>query len=78
MRARLRRSAVLLTGALIPASLLIGHPAAATAAADPVSGAFAEAAATYEVPRDLLVSLAYAETHLDGTPASPAPAAATA
>ncbi|MEV5894399.1 N-acetylmuramoyl-L-alanine amidase [Nonomuraea fuscirosea] len=71
MRARLRRSAVLLTGALIPASLLIGHPAAATAAADPVSGAFAKAAATYEVPRDLLVSLAYAETHLDGHAGEP-------
>ncbi|NJP94983.1 N-acetylmuramoyl-L-alanine amidase [Nonomuraea sp. FMUSA5-5] len=71
MRARLRRSAALLTGVLIPASLLMGSPAAATSADGPVSGAFAKAAATYEVPRDLLVSLAYAETHLDGHDGEP-------
>ncbi|MGW4794390.1 N-acetylmuramoyl-L-alanine amidase [Nonomuraea sp. NPDC004297] len=75
MRARLRRSAVLLTGALIPVSLLMGNPAAATSAAtsaaDPVSGAFARASAAHEVPRDLLVSLAYAETHLDGHDGEP-------
>ncbi|MFC5834867.1 N-acetylmuramoyl-L-alanine amidase [Nonomuraea insulae] len=35
------------------------------AAADPLSAAFDKAATTYEVPRDLLVALAYAETHLD-------------
>ncbi|MFB4263323.1 N-acetylmuramoyl-L-alanine amidase [Nonomuraea sp. GTA35] len=71
MRARLRRSAVLLTGVLIPASLLMVSPAAATSADGPVSAAFARAAATYEVPRDLLISLAYAETHLDGHDGEP-------
>ncbi|MFC4121960.1 N-acetylmuramoyl-L-alanine amidase [Nonomuraea zeae] len=71
MLARLRRSAVLLTGALIPVSLLMGQPAATASAADPMAGAFAKAATTYEVPRDLLVSLAYAETHLDGHDGEP-------
>ncbi|MEV0196040.1 N-acetylmuramoyl-L-alanine amidase [Nonomuraea sp. NPDC050691] len=65
MKARLRRPAALLAGAIIPLSLLIGQPAGA-ASADPVADAFARASAAYEVPRDLLVSLAYAETHLDG------------
>ncbi|MFC7110304.1 hypothetical protein ACFQQB_63885 [Nonomuraea rubra] len=71
MRARLRRSAALLTGALIPASLLMGSPAAATSADGPVTAAFAKAAAAHEVPRDLLVSLAYAETRLDGHDGEP-------
>ncbi|MGN9843302.1 N-acetylmuramoyl-L-alanine amidase [Nonomuraea sp. H19] len=70
MHARLRRSAALLTGALIPLSLLMGQPAA-NASADPMTDAFARAATTYEVPRDLLVSLAYAETHLDGHAGEP-------
>ncbi|MGV9772732.1 N-acetylmuramoyl-L-alanine amidase [Streptosporangium sp. NPDC003464] len=65
MQARLRRSAVLLAGSLIPLSLLVGRPASA-APADPMTDAFARAAATYEIPRDLLVTLGYAETHLDG------------
>ncbi|MEU7740778.1 peptidoglycan recognition family protein [Nonomuraea sp. NPDC049158] len=65
MQVRLRRSAALLAGALIPLSLLTGQPAGA-ASADPMTDAFARAATTYEVPRDLLVSLAYSETHLDG------------
>ncbi|MFI6324454.1 N-acetylmuramoyl-L-alanine amidase [Nonomuraea sp. NPDC050556] len=37
-----------------------------TAQAADLDAAFAKAAATYDVPRDLLVALAYAETHLDG------------
>ncbi|TMR97948.1 N-acetylmuramoyl-L-alanine amidase [Nonomuraea basaltis] len=48
----------------------MGQPAA-NAAADPMADAFAGAATTYEVPRDLLVSLAYAETHLDGHDGEP-------
>ncbi|MGW0807799.1 N-acetylmuramoyl-L-alanine amidase [Nonomuraea sp. NPDC002799] len=66
MPARFRRSAALLTGALIPLTLLAGQQPAAASAPGPVAAAFAKAAGTYEVPRDLLVSLAYAETHLDG------------
>ncbi|MFD1538446.1 N-acetylmuramoyl-L-alanine amidase [Nonomuraea guangzhouensis] len=62
---RLRRSAALLVGALIPLSMLTGQPAGAVSA-DPMTDAFARAATTYDVPRDLLVSLAYSETHLDG------------
>ncbi|MET8387027.1 nucleoside transporter, partial [Streptosporangium canum] len=70
MKARLRRPAALLAGSLIPLSLLIGPPASA-APADPMADAFAGSAATYEVPRDLLVALAYAETHLDGHHGAP-------
>ncbi|WP_223167754.1 N-acetylmuramoyl-L-alanine amidase [Nonomuraea sp. SYSU D8015] len=68
MHPRFRRSAVLLAGALIPLPLFMGQ---AAATADPMADAFARAAATYEVPRDLLVSLAYAETHLDGHDGEP-------
>ncbi|GAA2212168.1 hypothetical protein GCM10009850_076300 [Nonomuraea monospora] len=76
MRAQLRRSAALLAGVLMPATLLMSGPAASAAstavsADGPVAGAFAKAATTYEVPRDLLVSLAYAETHLDGHDGQP-------
>ncbi|GAA3015617.1 N-acetylmuramoyl-L-alanine amidase [Streptosporangium longisporum] len=39
---------------------------AAVRTAGPLADAFARAAETYDVPRDLLVALAYAETHLDG------------
>ncbi|MFI7059068.1 N-acetylmuramoyl-L-alanine amidase [Streptosporangium canum] len=70
MKARLRRPAALLAGSLIPLSLLIGPPASA-APADPMADAFTRASATYEVPRDLLVTLAYAETHLDGHHGAP-------
>ncbi|WP_433238091.1 N-acetylmuramoyl-L-alanine amidase [Streptosporangium sp. CA-135522] len=70
MKARLRRSAALLAGTLIPLSLLVGQPASA-APAGPMTDAFASAAAAYEVPRDLLVTLGYAETHLDGHSGEP-------
>ncbi|MGC5011344.1 N-acetylmuramoyl-L-alanine amidase [Streptosporangium sp. DT93] len=43
-----------------------GSPAESSRAASPLADAFARAAAAYDVPRDLLVALAYAETHLDG------------
>ncbi|MCK2215560.1 N-acetylmuramoyl-L-alanine amidase [Actinomadura sp. ATCC 31491] len=81
MQSRLRRcAAVLVAGALIP---LATHPGAAqaaptafaaaftTASAGPMAAAFAKAAAQYDVPRDLLVALAYAETHLDGHDGEP-------
>ncbi|MEV4102320.1 N-acetylmuramoyl-L-alanine amidase [Nonomuraea sp. NPDC049649] len=45
--------------------VLAGQPAAAEHAA-PLPDAFDQAAAEYDVPRDLLVALGYAETHLDG------------
>ncbi|MET9252100.1 nucleoside transporter, partial [Nonomuraea sp. NPDC003709] len=62
---------ILLTGAaVIPLSMLVGQPAGA-AAADPMTDAFTKAASTYEVPRDLLVSVAYSETHLDGHQGQP-------
>ncbi|NUW32512.1 N-acetylmuramoyl-L-alanine amidase [Nonomuraea sp. SMC257] len=44
---------------------------AATTAANPLADAFTKAAATYEVPRDLLVALGYAETHLDNHEGEP-------
>ncbi|MBB4942016.1 hypothetical protein FHR32_006402 [Streptosporangium album] len=70
MKARLRRSAALLAGSLIPLVCLMGRPASA-APADPLADSFAQAAATYEVPRDLLITLGYAETHLDGHKGEP-------
>ncbi|MEV0620420.1 N-acetylmuramoyl-L-alanine amidase [Nonomuraea sp. NPDC050404] len=39
---------------------------ASASAQNPLVTAFDQAAATHDVPRDLLVALAYAETHLDG------------
>lgn len=82
--ARLRRLAVLLAGSLIPLICLSGQtvsasavPAAPAAPASPVAEAFTRAAATYDVPRDLLVSLGYAETRLDGHGEPRAPAAGT-
>ncbi|WP_326825004.1 golvesin C-terminal-like domain-containing protein [Streptosporangium sp. NBC_01756] len=41
-------------------------PPASAAPSDPLTDAFTHAAATYDVPRDLLVAVGYAETHLDG------------
>ncbi|MFK4041090.1 N-acetylmuramoyl-L-alanine amidase [Nonomuraea wenchangensis] len=76
MQSRLRRrAAVLLAGALIPlaAPPATAHaaPATRTVTAGATAAAFAAAAAKYEVPRDLLVALAYAETHLDGHDGEP-------
>jgi len=60
-----RRSAAILSAVL--AFLLLAPAQAASArSAGPLADAFARASATYDVPRDLLVALAYAETHLDG------------
>ncbi|SDQ57870.1 N-acetylmuramoyl-L-alanine amidase [Thermostaphylospora chromogena] len=44
---------------------LTAAPQAGHARANPLADAFAEAAAAHDVPRDLLVALAYAETRLD-------------
>ncbi|WP_336207385.1 golvesin C-terminal-like domain-containing protein [Nonomuraea sp. LPB2021202275-12-8] len=53
--------------ATVIASLIVfaGQPALAVAET-PLSEAFDKAAATHDVPRDLLVAVGYAETHLDG------------
>ncbi|MFF5206420.1 N-acetylmuramoyl-L-alanine amidase [Streptosporangium sp. NPDC000396] len=64
------RLAVILSASLTLLLGTFGRPASA-APAEPLTDAFARAAATYEVPRDLLVALAYAETHLDGHDGQP-------
>ncbi|WP_203757244.1 N-acetylmuramoyl-L-alanine amidase, partial [Catellatospora bangladeshensis] len=68
------RAATLLGAALSGALLLAVAPAAASGAPAPATGldaAFAAAAKTYQVPRDLLVAVGYGETRLidhDGLP----------
>ncbi|WP_327088861.1 N-acetylmuramoyl-L-alanine amidase [Nonomuraea sp. NBC_01738] len=54
------------TTLLLAGLLLLAGQQTATAATSPLSDAFDRAARSYDVPRDLLVSVAYAETHLDG------------
>ncbi|AWS46569.1 N-acetylmuramoyl-L-alanine amidase [Streptosporangium sp. 'caverna'] len=66
-RARLAAIATLLLTALL---ILTGRPAIA-APETPLAAAFDRAAATHEVPRDLLIALAYSETHLDGHGGAP-------
>jgi N-acetyl-anhydromuramyl-L-alanine amidase AmpD len=65
---RSRRSA-LLTGTVLAALLASAHPAVTAAsspsAPPPVAAAFGEAAAAYDVPRDLLVAVGYGESRLD-------------
>ncbi|WP_248965108.1 golvesin C-terminal-like domain-containing protein [Sphaerisporangium perillae] len=57
---------LLATALLLLGSLLALAAAPADAAREPaLAAAFARAAAAHDVPRDLLVALAYAETHLD-------------
>jgi hypothetical protein len=59
-------SLVVATGCLIAGALLSTAGQAQAASAGPLSDAFADAAEAYDVPRGLLVALAYSETHLDG------------
>ncbi|MCK2213861.1 N-acetylmuramoyl-L-alanine amidase [Actinomadura sp. ATCC 31491] len=69
MRLARTRLAALATSFLAVLLLIAaGRPALAQPVAQdgPLPAAFAKAAAQYDVPRDLLVALAYAETHLDG------------
>ena len=51
----------------------VGGPSAGVlpARSGPMATAFERAAARYDVPRDLLVALGYAETHLDGHAGAP-------
>ncbi|TDC94251.1 amidase [Nonomuraea deserti] len=60
------RLAALATSILAVLLIVAGQPAVATAEENPLAAAFDRAAAEQDVPRDLLVALAYAETHLDG------------
>ncbi|MGW4407153.1 golvesin C-terminal-like domain-containing protein [Nonomuraea sp. NPDC004702] len=59
------RLAALATSALTVALITAGQPAAQAAREPALPAAFAKAASASDVPRDLLVALAYAETHLD-------------
>ncbi|TDD46264.1 amidase [Nonomuraea terrae] len=60
------RLAALATSLLAVLLIAAGQPAWSEAKDAPLPAAFAKAAAAYDVPRDLLVALAYAETRLDG------------
>ncbi|GAA0924598.1 N-acetylmuramoyl-L-alanine amidase [Nonomuraea longicatena] len=51
--------------------LVMSGQQAATAESNPLSDAFAKASSGYDVPRDLLVALAYAESRLDGHQGKP-------
>ncbi|MEV4757096.1 N-acetylmuramoyl-L-alanine amidase [Micromonospora sp. NPDC049559] len=76
-----RRASLLLGGALVMAigsgqpALAAGAtqagPMAGVPAAGPLGAAFDTAAKRYDVPRDLLAALGYAETHLDGHGGAP-------
>ncbi|SDK69943.1 N-acetylmuramoyl-L-alanine amidase [Nonomuraea maritima] len=61
-----RTRSAALAGCLLAVLLVAARPAWSEARDAPLPAAFAKAAAAYDVPRDLLVALAYAETHLDG------------
>ncbi|MFI9552479.1 N-acetylmuramoyl-L-alanine amidase [Nonomuraea endophytica] len=58
---------------LLAGLLVMSGQQAATASAEssPLADAFDQAASGYDVPRDLLAALAYAETHLDGHQGEP-------
>ena len=79
-RARqLRRAGQLLGGALVLTVGLASQPALAAQVPDrgqdrALAQAFTAAAARYDVPRDLLAALGYAETHLDGHNGAPSAA----
>ena len=73
-----KRRAAYLSGTLLLAAGLLGHPS--TAAASPADSrttggslltAFEAAASRSGVPRDLLIAVGYAETHLDGHGGTP-------
>ncbi|GAA5020750.1 N-acetylmuramoyl-L-alanine amidase [Streptomyces siamensis] len=66
---RVRRTRALFGLALAATLVMTGQSAAAAPPPShdtSVNGAFARAATAYDVPRDLLVAVGYAETHLDG------------
>jgi N-acetylmuramoyl-L-alanine amidase len=55
-----------LASSLLIAAIVPSATPAMAASEGPLASAFTRAAAASDVPRDLLVSLAYSETHLDG------------
>lgn len=63
-----------LTGVVVGASPAIADPVGTTASAAPLATAFDTAAARYDVPRDLLVALGYAESRLDMNGGAPSAA----
>ena len=70
------RKPTLLVAALAAGALLTGGTALSASAAPEradttMNGSFASAAERYDVPRDVLVSLGYSETHLDGHQGKP-------
>ncbi|MDH2428329.1 N-acetylmuramoyl-L-alanine amidase [Sphaerisporangium sp. TRM90804] len=70
MTSTLSRLSAVVACALAALFTLAAAPAGA-ARDVPLNEAFARAAAAHDVPRDLLVALAYAETHLDGHGGAP-------
>ncbi|MET8161944.1 N-acetylmuramoyl-L-alanine amidase [Sphaerisporangium sp. NPDC005289] len=69
---RLLAAALLALGSLLALTAAPASAAPPGAPAEPaLAAAFARAAAAHDVPRDLLVALAYAETHLDGHAGKP-------
>lgn len=68
MKKRKRFLAAVVSGALLAVLAVAGQQATATTPADKptMSEAFTKAASEFDVPRNLLVSVGYAETHLDG------------
>ncbi|MEV0352183.1 peptidoglycan recognition family protein [Nonomuraea sp. NPDC050680] len=66
MMKKLLLAGVLIVGAQQAALVGTAQATAAQATVVALPAAFDKAAAAYEVPRDLLVALGYAETHLDG------------
>ncbi|SCK46730.1 N-acetylmuramoyl-L-alanine amidase [Streptomyces sp. WMMB 714] len=73
MNSRKRLLAVTVGGALAATMAVVGQSAtAAPSDSEPTMGkAFSDAAEEFDVPRDLLVSVGYAETHLDGHKGEP-------
>ncbi|GAA1641006.1 hypothetical protein GCM10009733_042560 [Nonomuraea maheshkhaliensis] len=65
------RLAALATSILAVILVAAGQPAWSQAKEPALPAAFDKAAAAHDVPRDLLVALAYAETHLDGHAGEP-------
>ena len=73
MDSRQKVLAATVGGALVATLAIAGQQATATSSSGEPSmnKAFTDAASEFEVPRDLLVSVGYAETHLDGHDGKP-------
>lgn len=73
MNTRKRVVAATVGGALVATLAVVGQNATAAPGADEptMNEAFSDAASEFDVPRDLLVAVGYAETHLDGHKGKP-------